>query len=68
MSSPTYFRNFAVSWYKGRSLFDIQHLRSVELLLIIMMEGLHVVVSHWGHEAVDDVDGNRKYDGGIVLC
>ena len=58
-----------MSWYKGRSLFDIHHMSFVELLVkIIMLEGQHVVVRSWCHEAVDDVYGNRKYDGGIVLC
>ena len=53
-----------MSWYKGRSLFDIR-LSFVELLVqIIMLEG----VRRWCHEAVDDVNGNRKYDGGVVLC
>ena len=69
---PTYFRNFVVSWYKGRSLFDIHHMSFVELLMwlvwIIVLEGLHIVIGRWGHEAVDDVYGNWKYDGRIVLC
>ena len=58
-----------MSWYKGRSLFDIHHLSFVELLVqIIMLEGQYSGVSRWCHEAVDDVNGNWKYDGGVVLC
>ena len=33
-----------------------------------MMEGKHIVIGWWGHEAVDDVYGNWKYDGRVVLC
>ena len=63
-----------MSGHKWRSVCDLSEASEASeaspgqgLPCLAWVVGHHIVAAHVGHEAVDDVDGHRKYDCGVVL-
>ena len=63
-----------MSGHKWRSVCDLSEASEASeaspgqgLPCLAWVVGHHIVGAHVGHEAVDDVDGHRKYYCGVVL-